>query len=100
MALVRRNGRPYRSRSVRRGGRVTSAYRGSGPGAARLGAMDAARRAEEAAARAAWQAERERLDAQERAIVAWFDRVQELADTALVAAGYHRHKRQWRRRRG
>jgi hypothetical protein len=28
-----------------------------------------------------------------------FDRVQDAADAAMVAAGFHKHKGQWRRKR-
>ena len=45
------------------------------------------------------QAEREETDAEEQAISVWFDDVQAVADAAMIAAGYHKHKGQWRRKR-
>jgi hypothetical protein len=45
------------------------------------------------------KAEREGLEAEERSHAELFDRVQLLADAALVLAGYHRHKCKCRRRR-
>src|SRR5262249_1558855 len=43
--------------------------------------------------------ERERSDAEERAVADWFDGVQAVADAAMIAAGFHKHRGQWRRRR-
>ena len=40
------------------------------------------------------------MEAEDRAVATMFDRIEDLAAAALVAAGFHRHKRQWRRRRG
>jgi hypothetical protein len=45
------------------------------------------------------RAKRERLEAVERSLVDCFRRVEDLASAALHAAGYHRPKREWRRRR-
>jgi hypothetical protein len=59
----------------------------------------AADRQEREAERRERRAEREESDAEERAISDWFDGVQAVADAAMVAAGYHKHKGQWRRRR-
>jgi hypothetical protein len=36
---------------------------------------------------------------EERAVAEWFDGVQAVADAAMLAAGYHKHKGQWRRKR-
>jgi hypothetical protein len=85
----------YFYKSVREGGRVRSVYRGRGV----LGAAEAllidGRRADAEARRA----ERERLDAEERSADDLFGRVEMVARAALAAAGFHRHKGQWRRRR-
>jgi hypothetical protein len=59
--------------------------------------LDAEERAERAAEREAAQAEREEAAAEERAVAEWFDGVQALADAAMIAAGYHKHKGQWRK---
>ena len=42
---------------------------------------------------------REEYDAEDRAVSDWFDDVQAVADAAMIAAGFHKHKRQWRRKR-
>jgi hypothetical protein len=99
MALVYRDGRPYYYKSVRRRGRVTSEYQGAGEAAVLMARLDAADRRRDEDRREDWKAEVERMEAEERANAEMFDRVQSLADAALVAAGFHRHKRQWRRRR-
>ena len=100
MGTEYRRGRPFYYRKHWRDGRCVSEYVGAGPTFALLGQFDAAQRQQAAAERAAWKAERQRMEAEDRAVAELFDRVQLLADAAMVAAGYHRHNRQWRRRRG
>jgi hypothetical protein len=99
MALVYRNGRPYLYRSIRRDGRVTSEYRGSGEWTIDTAKLEALEREDRELARFEAQAKRERLEAVERTLVEYFERVEDLAGAALYAAGYHRPKREWRRRR-
>ncbi len=95
MATVDRNGRLYSYRSVRRGGRVTSVYRGAGELAER-DAAEAARRAHERQRLRDWG---EALDADERTVLEMFRRVEEAA-AALADAGCHRPKRgPWRKTR-
>jgi hypothetical protein len=43
--------------------------------------------------------ERKESDAEETAVSEWFDQVQAAADAAMVEAGFHQHKGQWRRKR-
>ena len=61
--------------------------------------LQAEDRQEREAAREAARAEREEADTDERAVSEWFDGVQAAADAAMVAAGFHRHKGQLRRKR-
>jgi hypothetical protein len=61
--------------------------------------LDAEERAEREAEREAARVEREEADAEERAVAEWFIGVQAVADAAMVAAGFHKHKGQWRRKR-
>jgi hypothetical protein len=61
--------------------------------------LDAQERAERQAEREAARAEQEEAEAQERAVSEWFDGIQAAADAAMVAAGFHKHKGQWRRKR-
>jgi len=101
MALVYRNGRPRYQRSVRRGGRVTTEYRGSGEFAVFFGLLDAEDRQEQQAAREAERAELRRLDDLEHALDEIAGRGRDLAHEALTAAGFHLHHRgEWRKRRG
>jgi hypothetical protein len=99
MALVYRNGRPRLQRSIRRGGRVTTEYRGSGEFAVLFALMDAEERAERDAERDEIRVESEALDTVERALDVYFEQVEDFARAALYAAGYHRPKREWRKRR-
>jgi hypothetical protein len=100
MATVFRNGRPYLYRSVRRNGRVTSEYRGSGEDARLIAALESIERDEKDAKRREERSERKQLDDLDRALEELAQRAQALARDALTAAGYHQHDRgEWRRRR-
>jgi hypothetical protein len=100
MGLVYRNGRPYLYQSVRRGGRVTSEYRGSGPTALLIGRIEAGERQQAVDCEEDWKAERERMETEEQAVAEMFDRIATLAEAALVVAGFHRHRGRWRKHRG
>jgi hypothetical protein len=94
-----RGGRYYtRSRKV--GGRVVREYVGTGLIAELSAQMDAEEREERVQARAAVRAERDRDRAQEKALTDYCRTVGEVLAEALLAAGYHKHKGQWRRKRG
>src|SRR4051812_40775417 len=95
------HGRQYYYTSERDGPRITTTYYGAGRLAASVATLDAIDRAERQTQRDAQRVKRERDDAAERDIADWFDQVEALAHAALVAAGYHRHKRgEWRKSRG
>src|SRR5262245_45134306 len=93
--------RGYYYRARKENGRVVREYVGSGYVAELSAQMDAALRADREAERAAWKekkAELERLDAEVESLVEVTDLV---ARAALLAAGFHQHKRgEWRKRRG
>jgi hypothetical protein len=93
------NGRRYFYKSEREGGRVRSVYFGPGASGAVMAEWIALERLEKAAEREREREEREESDADERAISDWFDDVQAVADMAMIAANYHRHRGEWRRRR-
>jgi hypothetical protein len=93
------NGRRYFYKSEREGGRVKTTYFGAGESGRVMALLIASERAEREAERRERRAEREEADAEEKAISDWFDGVQAMADAAMLAAGSHRHKGQWRRRR-
>jgi hypothetical protein len=99
MALVHRNGRPRLQRSIRRNGRVTSEYRGSGEIALLMAHLDALDREERDAVCDEEQAELAATTADESMLAGFCERVEDLTRAALYAAGYHRPKRQWRSRR-
>ena len=95
---TRGNGRYY-YRKVRDGGRVRSEYIGAGLAAEMLAEVDEfdrqRRQLEDEGRRAEVDAERHTA-----ATLAEVDRmVQDLTAAALIAAGYHAHRRQWRRQR-
>jgi hypothetical protein len=93
------NGRRYFYQSRREGGRFKTTYYGSGESAEAIALILAAEREEREIERMERQAEREEADAEEWAIADWFDGVQAVADAAMLAAGFHKHKGQWRRKR-
>jgi hypothetical protein len=99
MALVFRNARPYYHRSVRRDGRVTSEYRGSGKLALLIHEMDGMSRDARAWERLEETDERDAREAAEQPLDEYFDLVEQIVREALLAAGYHQHKREWRKRR-
>jgi hypothetical protein len=99
MAWKTINDRRYYYRSERVGGRVKSTYIGAGESGSLMANMVAFERLERAAAREQLRDEWEEFDAEESAVSEWFDGVQAVADAAMIAAGFHQHKGQWRRKR-
>jgi hypothetical protein len=61
--------------------------------------MVALERLERAADREELREQREEFMAEETVVSEWFDGVQAVADAAMIAAGFHQHKGQWRRKR-
>ena len=99
MAWERRGDNLYYYRSVRDGGRVRKEYVGRGDVAEALAHADEAIRLHREA-----KAERGREDLElARSLSACADELDEAAETLaraeMVAAGYHRHKGEWRLRR-
>ena len=75
-------------------------YVGTGLPAQLAGRRDAEKRARQQRQSALWRAERDDLDAVDRALGELCDLSEALARGALLLAGYHRHDRgEWRRRR-
>lgn len=85
----------YYYKSRREGGRVVTEYVGRGQVASLIAQMDALTRED----RELEREEREAIEDRERELAAWSDRVETLATAAMIAAGFHKHKGQWRRRR-
>jgi hypothetical protein len=93
------NGHKYYYKQERERGRVKSTYFGAGESGSLMAAWVTLERLEKAAERERERQQREESDTEERAVSAWFDDVQAVADAVLIAAGFHKHKGQWRRRR-
>jgi hypothetical protein len=88
------NGRQYYYKSKRRGGRVETTYLGGAEFGLLLSLFDSEAREERDAKRAERRAEREEYEREESNTAEWFDGLQTVADTAIVAAGFHKHKGQ------
>jgi hypothetical protein len=93
------NGRQYYYKSERVEGQVKSTYYGAGEVASLVARLASIEREQREVKRSDERAERERAEAEERAVAEWFDAIQAVADAAMFAAGFHKHKGQWRRRR-
>lgn len=91
----------YYTRSKKANGQVIRQYVGTGPRAKAAARKDIRARKKRQNERAAWNAERARLEALDIPL----DELNNLADllvrAALRAAGFHQHKRgEWRKQRG
>jgi hypothetical protein len=71
----------------------------SGESALFIALLEAEECEERAQEREKSKAERDVIEAVERPLADYFERVEDLARAALYAAGYHRPKREWRKRR-
>src|SRR4051794_17653540 len=90
----------YYTRSRKINGRVVREYVGGGPAGALAALVDAEERRQREEARAAWMKERERLEELAGLIDEFCEDVEVITRSALIAAGFRRHKRgQWRRKR-
>ena len=94
------NGHRYYYESRRVGSKVETAYFGAEESGSLMAQIDAYERLERAVERWAEREEREESDSEERAVADWFDGVQAVADAAMADAGFHKHRGQWRRKRG
>ena len=99
MALETRKGRLYYYRKEREGSRVRSVYVGSGNIARGCALLDSLGHAEAEEKREARRREREADEIAEAEIAAVGVICETLTTAALLAAGFHTHKREWRRKR-
>jgi hypothetical protein len=91
----------YYTRSRKANGRVVREYVGSGEAAELAAQMDATNRAKRETEREARRAEKAELDALDARVTELDELADQLAHAALMAAGFHQHKRgEWRKRRG
>ena len=100
MAWERRGGGLYYYRSERENGRVRKRYVGRGEVAQLVAHADETRRAVRERRRRDERAELERARGISEAGAGLDAAAEALARAEMVAAGYHRHKGEWRRRRG
>lgn len=96
---TRARGGRYYTRSSRVGSRVIREYVGAGEKGELAAMADAQHRAEREADRAAIRAERERVEAIDGAVTDLHRTIELLTRGVLMAAGFERYKRQWRKRR-
>ena len=85
--------------SKRVGDRVVSEYIGRGEAGDLLAQLKQLEREECGERRAEKLAEREAAEREERVVADWFDQIETIATGAMLAAGYHKHRGQWRKRR-
>jgi hypothetical protein len=99
MAWEQRGPQTYYYRSVRRQGRVTKEYVGTGPLSVLVAAEEAERRAQRQAEAETWRQEQAALDALDQQIDAWWDMSTVLLKATLYTEGYYQHDRgKWRKR--
>ncbi len=90
--------RGYAYRSKRNGTRIEKEYIGRDAGIAQF--LDTLDRNERESERDGRRAEQAALDELDAPLLAFDAAVNELVESTLIAAGYHRHQRgQWRKRR-
>jgi hypothetical protein len=100
VALEKRDGNLYYYRSVRRGGQVRRVYMGSGELARIAHERDVMNQAVEDERRQEERRSLEELEALASVVRELDEGAEVLTSSCLVAAGYHRHKGEWRLRRG
>ncbi len=94
-----RNGRSYYYRKERSGNKVRSVYVGGGEVAGLCAALDGMVRSEAKDEREAKRRARARDTELDRAGDELGEMIKTLTTAALLAEGFHTHKRQWRRTR-
>lgn len=99
MAWEERNGNRYYYRKRRIGDRVVSEYMGGGDLADAFAYLDGIDRNRQTLEREIDRAEREAQQEIDHQVDELISLARTLADATLLAAGYHRHKGQWRKRR-
>src|SRR4051812_47650758 len=99
MGWESRPGGRYYYRSQRVAGRVTRQYFGRGPAATLAESLDVEARRRREDERAALGADRAALEPLDRAMAALDAACRRMIEATLLAAGYHQHRRSWRKRR-
>ena len=103
MALERRGNGWYFYRKERRGKRVVSIYSGGGYLAQCYRILEQARQdeagLEKEAKKESFEAEKQKLNDIDRVIESFCQDAEAFADALFLINGYHKHSRQWRRKR-
>lgn len=99
MGWEQRNGRSYYYHKSRMGGRVRSEYMGAGLLAQLCAEEDDDKRQERNAQRAADRATRQAEAGIDRQLANAESALAAMTHATLLAAGFHNHKGQWRKRR-
>ncbi len=101
MAWETRYGRGrYYSRSRRQNGRVVREYIGRGPAAELAAEVDWRERDERETRRRTERQTRQELTREDAPVKSLHDDVETVARCALLVAGFHCHRGEWRMRRG
>jgi hypothetical protein len=96
----RERGGRYYTKSRRINGRIERQYVGTGPFAEFVAQMDALKRQRREEQIRAWREEREHLEALDRSLKELHEAAKVLTQATLLAAGFHQHRGEWRKRRG
>lgn len=97
---TRERGTRYYTRSRRVGGKVAREYVGGGRAGELAAQMDTLKRLQRERQRQVRQAEKQRTEERDALLKALDEVCSHLVEEALGQAGYHQHKRQWRKRHG
>jgi len=95
-----RGKRRYYTRSRWVDGRVEREYIGSGPAAEIAALEDEYKRQQREEEAASWKEEKERLEARAAFLHELAEASEVILRAHLLASGFHKHKGQWRRKRG
>ena len=100
MSLEYRNSKPVYYRNVRRGGKPRKEYVARGVAAELVADIDQTSKEQRKQHREAEKQARLRLGRADESITALDSCSNLLVHAALLSAGYHQHKREWRLKRG
>ena len=89
----------YYTRSRKVNGRVIREYIGGGTIGALAAQLDATKREQRKHERGLWRAEMKEIEAFDEAVAKVCQMADIIARAAMLAAGFHRHRGEWRRRR-
>jgi hypothetical protein len=89
----------YYTRSRKVNGRVVREYVGAGDVGLLAAELDAIERERRAHERESWRTEKEEIEAFDKSIAKVCQMADVIAKAVMVAAGFHRHRGEWRRRR-